>query len=74
MKSKLPEVSCISRESERSGVKFGIWIEPEMVNLKVICSKHIPTGQSLSERETYYYRNQLVLDLSNPKYRISYSA
>lgn len=50
------------------GVKFGIWIEPEMVNPKSeLFEKHPDWAIHLPNRETYYYRNQLVLDLSNPK-------
>lgn len=50
------------------GVKFGIWIEPEMVNPKSeLFEKHPNWAIHLPNRETYYYRNQLVLDLSNPK-------
>ena len=49
-------------------MKFGIWIEPEMVNPKSeLFEKHPDWAIQLPNRETYYYRNQLVLDLSNPK-------
>ena len=51
-----------------AGVKFGIWIEPEMVNPKSeLAEKHPDWLLRLPNRETYYYRNQLVLDLTNPK-------
>ena len=49
-------------------MKFGIWIEPEMVNPKSeLFEKHPDWAITLPNRKTYYYRNQLVLDLSNPK-------
>jgi alpha-galactosidase len=49
-------------------VKFGIWIEPEMVNPKSeLFEQHPDWVIHLPNRETYYVRNQLVLDMSNPK-------
>lgn len=69
MKNKLPHgVPFLVKEAEKEGVKFGIWIEPEMVNPKSnLAEKHPDWILKLPNRETYYFRNQLVLDLSNPK-------
>jgi alpha-galactosidase len=69
MKSKLPNgVPGLVKLSKETNVKFGIWIEPEMVNPKSeLFQKHPEWAIALPNRETYYYRNQLVLDLSNPK-------
>lgn len=69
MKSKLPHgVPFLVKEAEKAGVKFGIWIEPEMVNPKSnLAKKHPEWIIKLPNRETYYFRNQLVLDLSNPE-------
>lgn len=54
--------------AKEAGVKFGIWIEPEMISPKSeLFEKHPEWAIHLPNRETYYYRNQLVLDLSNPK-------
>lgn len=66
--SKLPHgVPHLVKAAEEAGVKFGIWIEPEMVNPKSeLIEKHPDWAIRLPNRETYYYRNQLVLDLSNP--------
>lgn len=66
---KLPGgISALVKSAEKAGVKFGIWIEPEMVNPKsALFEKHPDWAIKLPNRETYYYRNQLVLDLSNPK-------
>lgn len=68
MKSKLPNgVPGLVKLAKDAGVKFGIWIEPEMVNPKSeLFEKHPDWAITLPNRETYYYRNQLVLDLSNP--------
>ena len=69
MKSKLPGgIPALVKSAKEAGVKFGIWIEPEMVNPKSeLFEKHPDWAITLPNRETYYYRNQLVLDLSNPK-------
>lgn len=56
------------KEAGKAGVKFGIWIEPEMVNPKSeLYEKHPDWVIRQPERPEIYYRNQLVLDLSNPE-------
>ncbi len=69
MRSKLPGgIPALVQSAKEAGVKFGIWIEPEMINPKSeLFEKHPDWAIQLPNRETYYYRNQLVLDLSNPK-------
>lgn len=69
MKSKLPGgIPALVNSAKEAGVKFGIWIEPEMVNPKSdLFEAHPDWAIHLPNRDTYYYRNQLVLDLSNPK-------
>lgn len=66
---KLPGgIAALVKSAENAGVKFGIWIEPEMVNPKSeLYEKHPDWVIEQPNRDTYYYRNQLVLDLSNPK-------
>ena len=50
------------------GMKFGLWIEPEMVNPKSeLYEKHKDWVIHLPNRDEYYFRNQMVLDLTNPK-------
>ena len=67
--SKLPGgIPGLVRDAKAAGVKFGIWVEPEMVNPKSeLFEKHPDWVIQQPNRETYYYRNQLVLDISNPK-------
>ena len=67
--AKLPKgIPALCDAAEEAGVKFGIWIEPEMVNPNSeLFEKHPDWAITLPNREPYYYRNQLVLDLSNPK-------
>ncbi|MXO04922.1 alpha-galactosidase [Flavobacterium sp. HBTb2-11-1] len=68
-KTKLPNgLGFLMQQAEKTGVKFGIWIEPEMVNPKSeLYEKHPDWILKMPNREESYYRTQLVLDLSNPK-------
>lgn len=66
---KLPNgIARLTEEADRQGVKFGLWIEPEMVSPKSeLYEKHKDWVITLPNRDEYYFRNQLVLDLTNPK-------
>lgn len=68
-KDKLPgKVKALVDAAQQKGIKFGIWIEPEMVNPKSeLYETHKDWVITLPNRDEYYFRNQLVLDLSNPK-------
>lgn len=68
-KDKLPnKIGFLCKTAREKGVKFGIWIEPEMVNPKSeLYEKHPEWVIHLPNRKEYYFRNQLVLDLSNPQ-------
>lgn len=68
-RDKLPGgIAALVKSAHDADVKFGIWIEPEMVNPKSeLYEKHPDWVIEQPNRDTYYYRNQLVLDLSNPK-------
>ncbi len=68
-KNKLPNgIGRLTEEAKKQGVKFGIWIEPEMVNPKSeLYEQHKDWVIHLPNRDEYYFRNQLVLDLSNPE-------
>jgi len=67
--TKLPNgLGYLVQQAEAKGVKFGIWIEPEMVNPKSeLYEKHPDWVLKLPNRDEHYYRNQLVLDLTNPE-------
>jgi alpha-galactosidase len=67
-KTKLPHgLGFLVEQAEAKGVKFGVWIEPEMVNPKSeLYEQHPDWILKLPNREENYYRNQLVLDLTNP--------
>jgi alpha-galactosidase len=66
---KLPHgIGYLVKEAKAAGVKFGIWLEPEMVNPKSeLYEKHLDWVIRQPARPEKYYRNQLVLDLSNPE-------
>ena len=68
-KSKLPGgVAGLSAEIQKLGLKFGIWIEPEMVNEDSdLYRKHPEYVLCTPERRKSLGRNQLVLDFSNPE-------
>ncbi|AXY73528.1 alpha-galactosidase [Paraflavitalea soli] len=67
-KKKLPNgIASLVKEAQANGVKFGIWIEPEMVNPKSeLYEQHPDWIVKQPNRSEHYFRNQLVLDLSNP--------
>ncbi len=68
-REKLPHgLSFLADKAEKEGVVFGIWVEPEMINPKSeLYEKHPEWVLKLPNRPEDYQRNQLVLDLSNPK-------
>ncbi len=67
-RQKLPNgISYLVKEAKKNDVKFGIWIEPEMVSPKSeLYEKHPNWVIKQPMRNEHYFRNQLVLDLSNP--------
>ena len=66
---KLPHgIQKLVDEAAKRNIKFGIWIEPEMVSPKSeLYEKHKDWVIHLPNRDEYYFRNQMVLDLSNPE-------
>lgn len=68
-KKKLPNgLPFLVKEAKKHNVKFGIWVEPEMVNPKSeLYEKHPDWILKLPSRDENLRRTQLVLDLSNPK-------
>lgn len=68
-KKKLPNgIDDLIDHTEKLGMKFGIWVEPEMVNPKSELAENHPEWivQRMNKREALLERNQLLLDLSNP--------
>ncbi len=57
----------VINEAKKNNIKFGIWVEPEMVNQKSeIYEKHPDWVLKENGREQYTERNNYVLDLTNP--------
>ena len=67
-KAKLPNgIGYLVKQASDKGVKFGIWVEPEMVNPKSeLYEKHPDWVLKLPNRAENLQRTQLVLDLCNP--------
>ena len=70
-KTKLPDgIEGLLRDARKNGVKFGIWIEPEMTNtISELYEKHPDWVVKAPKRDAVLGRGgtQLLLDLSNPK-------
>ena len=70
-KNKLPEgIEGLLRDAKKNGVKFGIWIEPEMANTtSELYEAHPDWIVKAPKREPVLGRGgtQVVLDMANPK-------
>ena len=70
-KNKLPEgIESLLRDAKKHGIKFGIWIEPEMTNsVSELYDAHPDWVVKAPKRDVVKGRGgtQLVLDLANPK-------
>ena len=66
--NKLPEgIDYIAKYAHSKGIKFGIWIESEMLNPDSNLAEAHPDWVVQSPgREIYQSRNQWLLDLTNP--------
>jgi alpha-galactosidase len=66
---KLPRgIDYLAKYAHNKGLKFGIWIEPEMVNPdSELARKHPEWIVKSGKREILTMRNQWLLDLSNPR-------
>ncbi|NJM14838.1 MAG: alpha-galactosidase [Bacteroidales bacterium] len=66
---KLPNgIDNLVKETAKKGMKFGIWVEPEMVNPKSeLYEAHPDWIIRQPNRTPGTQRNQYVLDLSNPQ-------
>ncbi len=70
-RTKLPEgIDGLLRDARKHGIKFGIWIEPEMTNtVSELYEQHPDWIIKAPQRDPVLGRGgtQLVLDLGNPK-------
>ena len=68
-KEKLPRgLSFLAEEAQKRDLSFGIWVEPEMINPQSkTFEEHPDWAIQQKDRQNILYRNQLILDLSNPE-------
>ncbi len=68
-RQRLPDgLGPLASEAVKRGLRFGIWLEPEMVNPKSeLFEKHADWVIAQPKREFQLQRNQLVLDLTRPE-------
>ena len=70
-KQKLPDgIEGLLRDAKKNGVKFGIWIEPEMGNtVSELYEKHPDWIIKAPKRDAVLGRGgtQVILDMANPK-------
>ncbi|WP_367873325.1 alpha-galactosidase [Luteolibacter sp. Populi] len=68
-REKLPhDIQWLAEQAHERGLKFGLWVEPEMVNPRSeLFAKHPEWAVKLPGREQRLGRNQLPLDLSKPE-------
>lgn len=68
-KERFPEgLAAFAKRVKETGIKFGIWIEPEMVNPDSdLYRAHPDWVLEAPGVEPLLSRNQLVLDMANPK-------
>lgn len=70
-RNKLPDgIEGLSKRITKMGLRFGLWFEPESVNIdSVLFQSHPEYAVKLPNREPSFGRNQLLLDLTNPSVR-----
>ena len=68
-RKKLPRgIDYLAKHAVSKGLKFGLWIEPEMVSPKSeLAEKHPEWIVKSGKRDIIPMRNQWLLDLSNPE-------
>lgn len=68
---KLPGgLSALSCEIHKMGMLFGVWVEPEAINIdSKLYEKHPEYVISEENRDMYFGRNELLMDLTNPDVR-----
>lgn len=66
---KLPDgIAHLCQAAREKGIRFGIWIEPEMVNRSSrLYEQHPEWVLKYPNREAKEFRHQLTLDLTNPQ-------
>jgi alpha-galactosidase len=68
-RKRLPDgLAPLAKEAVKTGIRFGIWLEPEMVNPNSdLFEKHPDWAIRQPKRKLELQRNQLTLDLTRPE-------
>lgn len=68
---KLPHgLGYLAEQAKKRGLRFGIWVEPEMVNPSSdLFERHPDWAIRQPKRDLNLFRNQLVLDMTRPAVR-----
>ena len=63
-------IASLSSEIHKLGMMFGIWVEPEAINLdSALYEKHPEFALTEEGREMFFGRNELLMDLTNKEVR-----
>ena len=63
-------IRSLSKEIHDLGMLFGIWVEPECINVdSKLYEKHPEYAIAEKDREMLFGRHQLLMDLTNPEVR-----
>lgn len=63
-------ISSLSKEIHDLGMLFGIWVEPEAINIdSALYEKHPEYALCEEGRDKFYGRNELLMDLTNEEVR-----
>lgn len=61
-------IESLADEIRAMGLKFGIWVEPEMISEdSELYRKHPEYAMKIARRDPHRQRNQLMLDLADPQ-------
>ena len=68
-KNKFPDgMGAFANKVRALGLKFGLWVEPEMISLKSdLYKKHPEFASIIPNREPIERRRQVMIDMANPK-------
>lgn len=59
-------LSSLAKEIHQLGLKFGIWMEPEMISEdSLLYQEHPEYAMKIPHRKPHLHRNQMMLDLAN---------
>ncbi len=68
-RQKYPDgIAALARKINAMGMKFGIWMEPEMISENSeLYRAHPEYAMRIPNADNWFQRQQMILDLTNPK-------